>query len=246
MKTMKLNKFSRITGTDNRGFVMILALMVLLIVVVLGSLSLRISNTEVLTSGTLQGSVASFYMMESLGQLGVQKLVQQNINGDDCIEAEPEHCLVKELYYVDATTLPWLDEAWSGDTSKEVFNLRVFDPTIKEDLSVFPKVVKFPDNWIDGNQKVARVPDALQVGNGYSLEPAGYQDAEDGGKDFIRFAVQDHGRVGIYSIGAGDPILKEYRIYGLYYVDAGRSIGYSGKYGIELGYRLELASMEIL
>ncbi len=72
MKSMKLDKFSKDYRTNNRGFVMILALMVLLIVSLLGTLSLRVSNTEVLTSGTLEGSVASFYMLESLGQLGIR------------------------------------------------------------------------------------------------------------------------------------------------------------------------------
>ena len=234
------------TRLSNRGFVMVLALMVLLILSLLGSLSLKVSNTEVLTSGTVEGSVASFYVLESLGQLGIQKLVRQNVTGEDCIEATPQQCLVRELYHVDITKLPWLDEIWSGNITKDVFDLGVMDPTLGEDLAVLPKVKPFPDNWYGGDQKSARVPMPLQVGSFHSLEPPGYHDREDGGDDLIRYAVQDHGRIGVYSIGAKDPVIREYRVYGLYYVGAGSSRGYPGKYAVELGYRLELAEMEII
>ena len=225
---------------------MILALMVLLVVSLLGSLSLRVSNTEVITSGSLEGSVASFYVLESLGQLGIEKLVQQNVNGDDCIEPVPEHCLVKELHHADISTLPWLDEVWSKDTSKNLFDLRVMDPGKKEDLSVFPKIVPFPDNWFGLDQKTVRVPESLQSNSVNSLEPPGYHDMGKGGGDLIRYAVQDHGRIGVYSVGADDPVIREYRVYGLYYVGAGSARGYPGKYAIEVGYRLELVDMEII
>lgn len=246
MKT-SIFHFRSVGGLKNdQGFVMVLALMILLIVSLLGSLVLKVSNNELLTSGNLEGSVAGFYLMESLGQLGIEKLIQQNVQGDDCLEAVPERCLVKELHRPEHTTLPWLDEAWSGASSKDVFDLRVFDPAVKEDLSSFPKVAPFPDNWFGGEQHVARIPRSLQGGAEYSLEPPGYVDKEDGGDDLIRYAVQDRGRIGVYSMGANDPVLRDYRIYGLYFVGSGRSLGYSGKFGIELGYRIELATMDIM
>ena len=80
----------------------------------------------------------------------------------------------------------------------------------------------------------------------YSLEPMGYHDMEEGGEDLIRYAVHDHGRRGVYSVDAENPLIKEYRIYGLYYVGAGRSMGYPGKYAVELGYRMELMNMEVM
>ena len=246
MKRVIHHSIQYLQSEGDGGFVMVLALTILLIVSLLGTLSLRVSNNEVLTSGNLEGSVASFYLLESIGQLGIEKLVQQNVQGDDCLEAIPERCLVKELHHADTTTLPWLDEAWSGDTSKDVFDLRVFDPTVKEDLSTLPKIAPFPDNWFGAGQRVSRVPEVFRVGSEYSLEPPGYLDREDGGDDLIRYALQDQGRIGVYSIGANDPVLREYRIYGLYFVGVGRSQGYPGKYGIELGYRLELATMEIM
>ena len=225
---------------------MVLALMVLLIVSLLGSLSLKVSNTEVLTSGALEGSVASFYILESLGQVGINKLIQQNVNGDDCIEAAPKRCLVKELYHADTTFLPWLDTVWANNPARDVFDLRVMDPTVRDDFSAFPKIAPFPANWHGGSQKTARVPDPLKAGSQYSLEPPGYHDIDEGGEDLIRYAVQDHGRIGVYSIGLGDPVIREYRIYGLYYVGTDRTRGYPGKYALELGYRLELAEMEIM
>ena len=120
------------------------------------------------------------------------------------------------------------------------------NPTLREDHAVFPKIKPFPDNWYGGDQKSARVPVSLQAGSVHSLEPPGYHDREDGGDDLIRYAVQDHGRIGVYSIGAKDPVIREYRVYGLYYVGAGSSRGYPGKFSVELGYRLELAGMEIM
>ena len=163
-----------------------------------------------------------------------------------CLEAAPENCLVKELHHVDTTSLPWLDEVWSKNSMKDVFDLRVMSSTLKEDLSVFPKIISFPENWHGNDQKTARVPVPLRKGGTSSLEPPGYHDMEDGGGDLIRYAVQDHGRIGVFSIGAEAPVVKEYRIYGLYYLGAGRAWGYPGKYGLELGYRLELAEMEIM
>ena len=56
-----------IQGLGDNGFVLILALMVLLVISLLGALSIKISTTEVITSGNLEGSVASFYMLESIG-----------------------------------------------------------------------------------------------------------------------------------------------------------------------------------
>ena len=176
MNVPVMNKFSRKTLQCDHGFVMVLALMVLLIVSLLGSLSLKVSNTEVITSGNHEGLVASFYMLESLGQLGIKQLVKQNEGGDDCIEAIPERCLVKNLYHADTTALPWLDEVWSENTTKDVFDLRVLDPTVREDLSAHPKIRPFPDNWYGGSQKVARLPESLQAGSAISLEPPGYQD----------------------------------------------------------------------
>ncbi len=67
---------------------------------------------------------------------------------------------------------------------------------------------------------------------------------EDGGDDLIRFAVQDYGRVGAYSIGSDDPVVRNYKIYGLYHV--GGKTGYPGTSAVELGYRMELVPMEIL
>ena len=246
MKISSLNIFSRKNSYDNRGFVMVMALMVLLIVSLLGSVSLKVSNTEVLTSGTFEGSVASLYVLESLGQLGLTKLVQQNVTGDDCIEPVPKRCLVKQLYHAGTSSLPWLDEARSADPIKEVFDLRTMNPLTKEDLSVFPKIKPFPDNWYGSNQKTVRVPAMLRVGSEHSLEPPGYLDMEDGGEDLIRYAVQDQGRIGVYSIGADDPVIKEYRVFGLYFVGPNSMRGYPGKYGLELGYRLELAGMEVM
>ena len=96
------------------------------------------------------------------------------------------------------------------------------------------------------SQRTARVPETLQAGNVNSLEPPGYVDIEDGGDDLIRFAVSDQGRRGVYSIGISDSEIRDYHIHGLYHVGASRAVGYPGTFGIELGYRLELAQMGVL
>ena len=116
----------------------------------------------------------------------------------------------------------------------------------EEDDSVFPSITAFPGNWLADSQRTARVPEILQAGNANSIEPPGYVDIEDGGDDLIRFAVRDHGRRGVYSIGSDDSEIRDYYIHGLYHVGASRAVGYSGTFGIELGYRLELAQMEVL
>jgi len=126
-----------------------------------------------------------------------------------------------------------------------VFDLSVLDPTIVDDDSVVPRRRKFPDNWVGLNQRSSRLPESLRTGSN-ALEPTGYVDMEDGGHDLIRFAVQDHGRIGAYSIGADDPVIRQYKIYGLYYVGADGSAGYPGKFGVEMGYRMELKPMEIM
>jgi len=232
-------------ATRENGFVLVLALMVLVILSLLGSLSLRIANTEVITAGSVEGSLASFYLLEAVALTGATFLEQQNTVGDDCIEARPERCLVKELHLVENSSLEWLDEAFSGDTDKPVFDLTVLDPTVADDDSAVPRRRKFPDNWVGSNQRSSRLPESLRS-SGSGLEPAGYVDMEEGGDDLIRFAVQDHGRIGAYSIGADDPVIRQYRIYGLYYVGADGSAGYPGKFGVEMGYRMELKPMEIM
>lgn len=229
----------------DQGFIMVLALMVLLVMSLLGVTSLRLSNSEVITSGSLEGSVASFYLLEGIGQLGIAQLVRQNVAGDDCIEAVPEECRVKQLYRPDISTLPWLDEIWS-DKARKVYDLCVLDAAASEDDSVFPKILPFPENWSAEGQRVVRVQEAFRAGGPSSLEPSGYFDLADGGSDLIRFAVRDQGRRGVYSIGSNDSVIREYRIYGLYHVGSGSAVGYSGTFGIELGYRLQLAKMEIL
>jgi len=226
--------------------VLVFAMMVLLVISLLGALSIKISTTEVITSGNLEGSVASFYMLESLGQLGVDHLVRQNVGGDDCLEALPEHCRVKELHHSDSSALPWFDEVWSEGKTRDLYDLSVIDASAAEDDSVFPRIVAFPGNWLADSQRTARVPEILQAGNANSIEPPGYVDIEDGGDDLIRFAVRDHGRRGVYSIGSDDSEIRDYHIHGLYHVGASRAVGYSGTFGIELGYRLELAQMEVL
>jgi hypothetical protein len=127
-----------------------------------------------------------------------------------------------------------------------VFNLRINDPAVENDDSVVPRIRTFPDNWYGADQHVLRVPEALRAGNRNGLEPPGYFDRDDGGDDLIRFAVHDAGRIGAYSIGAGDPVFKNYRAYGLYHVVNDRASGYQGLFGVEMGYRMELARMEIL
>ena len=241
-----MNATNSMQDAGDKGFVLVLAMMVLLIISLLGALSIKISTTEVITSGNLEGSVASFYMLESLGQLGVDHLVRQNVSGDDCLEAVPEHCLVKELHHSDSSTLPWLDEVWSERTTRNVYDLSVIDASAAEDDSVFPRIVAFPGNWMADLQRTARVPETLRLGNVNSLEPPGYVDIEDGGDDLIRFAVRDHGRRGVYSIGSDDSEIRDYHIHGLYHVGASRAVGYPGTFGIELGYRLELAQMGVL
>lgn len=229
----------------DQGFIMVLALMVLLVMSLLGVTSLRLSNSEVITSGSLEGSVASFYLLEGIGQLGIAQLVRQNVAGNDCIEAVPEECRVKQLYQPDTSTLPWLDEIWS-EKDRDVYDLRVLDTAASEDDSIFPKILSFPYNWTTEGQRVVRVPDAFRGGGPVSLEPSGYVDVDDGGTDLIRFAVRDQGRRGVYSIGSNNPVIRDYRIFGLYHFGSGGVGGYSGTFGIELGYRLQLAKMEIL
>jgi len=231
---------------NSRGFVMVLALMVLLVVSLMGALSLRVANSEVTTSGSLESSVASFYLLESIAQLGIQQLVRQNRSGADCIEPVPERCLVKALHQADNSRLDWLDASWPKDGTKPVYDLSILDATLAEDMSLFPKLKPFPHNWVGDQQRTARLPESLRLGGEHSLEPPGYVDVEDGGDDLIRYAVQDQGRVGIYSIGSDDQVLRDYRIYALYYVGAAGGHGYPGTYGIELGYRLELADIEVL
>ncbi len=225
---------------------MVLALMVLLVVSLMGALSLRVANTEVVTSGSLESSVASFYLLESIGLLGVEELVRQNVSGDDCIEAVPEDCRVKLLHLAQNSVLEWLDQAWSADAARPVYDLGVLDATVSEDDSVFPRIAPFPRNWVGDGQRTARIPEVFRGGGPLSLEPPGYVDVEDGGDDLIRYAVQDRGRIGAYSIGSDDPVIRDYRIYGLYRVGASGGRGYPGTFGIELGYRMELAPMEIL
>jgi len=241
----KVNASSTSKNPRQGGFVLVLALGVMVILSLLGSLSLRVANTEVMTAGTMEGSLASFYLLEAVALTGAVYLEQQNAVGDDCREARPEACGVKELHQVENTDLDWLDESYSGDTGKPVFDLTILDATVRDDDSQTPRLRRFPDNWVGDNQRTSRLPESLRSG-GAGLEPPGYVDMEDGGDDLIRFAVQDHGRIGAYSIGADDPAVRQYRIYGLYFVGADGSRGYPGKFGVEMGYRMELKQMEIM
>lgn len=238
---------SNFVGNGHQGgFVLVLALMLLAIFTLLGTLSLQIANTEVVTAGNKESSLASFYLMEGAAALGIAHLEHQNGAGDDCAEELSENCPVKELYQVESTTLKWLDESFSGDTGKPVFDLSLSDTAIENDDSVVPRIRKFPDNWYGAGQHVSRVPEILRVGNPNGLEPSGYVDRDEGGDDLIRFAVQDTGRIGSYSIGADDPVFRNYKVYGLYYVVNTHASGYQGQFGVETGYRMELVEMEVL
>ena len=228
------------------GFVLVLALMLLAIFTLLGVLSLQIATTEVLTAGNKESSLASFYLMEGVAGLGIAHLERQNRAGDECGDETSQTCPVKELHQVESTSLVWLDESFSGDATKDVFELGLNEEGIESDDSVVPRIRKFPDNWYGANQHVSRVPKALRVNNRHGLEPPGYMDREDGGDDLIRFAVQDTGRIGAYSIGADDPVFKNYKVYGLYHVVNDRASSYQGLFGVEMGYRMELARMEVL
>jgi hypothetical protein len=226
--------------------VLVLALMLLAIFTLLGVLSLQVATTEVLTAGNKESSLASFYLMEGVAGLGIAHLERQNSAGDECGEAHFKNCPVKELHQVESTSLGWLDESFSGDAAKDVFDLSINDGAVENDDSVVPRIRTFPDNWYGAGQHVARVPEALREGNHNGLEPPGYVDREDGGDDLIRFAVQDTGRIGAYSIGADDPVFKNYKVYGLYHVVNNRASGYQGLFGVEMGYRMELARLEVL
>ena len=230
--------------TGEGGFVLVLALLVMMVLTLLGTLSMQVANTEVMTAGNREASLASFYLLEAVGLTGVVQLEQQNRGGEDCADAQPQECLVKDLYQVENTSLDWLADAYSGDVSKPVFDLSVLDPAMGEDDLVYPRLRKFPENWFGSGQQVSRLPESLRSGDGGGLEPPGYVDLEDGGDDLIRYAVQDYGRIGAYSIGSDDPVVRLYKVYGLYHVNG--STGYPGKFGLEMGYRMELAPMEIL
>ena len=224
---------------------LVLALVLLALFTLLGVLSLQIATTEVLSAGNKESSLASFYLMEGIAGLGIVHLERQNSAGE-CGEAHSENCPVKELYQVESTSLSWLDESFSGDAAKDVFDLSINDGAVENDDSVVPRIRTFPENWHGADQHVARVPEALRAGTRHGLEPPGYLDREDGGDDLIRFAVQDTGRIGAYSIGADYPVFKNYKVYGLYHVVNDRASGYQGLFGVEMGYRMELARMEVL
>ena len=241
---LRLKRYFRIESEG--GFVLVLALMLLAIFTLLGTLSLQIANTEILTAGNKESSLASFYLMEGVAGLGIAHLENQNAAGDECAEETNEDCPVKELYQVETTSLAWLDESYSGDSAIPVFDLSINEAAIENDDSVMPRIRKFPENWHGAGQHVVRVPEALRVENRTGLEPPGYVDKEDGGDDLIRFAVQDTGRIGAYSIGADDPVYKNYKVYGLYHVINDGASGYQGLFGVEMGYRMELARMEVL
>ena len=246
MIMMNKNEPSVAMKSSQSGFVLVLALLVMVILSLLGTLSLRIANTEVITAGGTEGSIASFYMLEAVALTGVAHLEHQNVSGEDCLEAHPQYCRVKELFNVETTDLDWLDELYTGDVTKPVFDLTVLDPSIKDDDTKLPRLRKFPDNWYGEGQRSSRLPASLQSDSDGNLEPIGYVDREDGGDDLIRFAVQDNGRIGAYSIGSDDSIIKNYKIYGLYYVGADGSRGYPGKFSVEMGYRMELVNMEVM
>ncbi len=96
----------------------------------------------------------------------------------------------------------------------------------KRRFSVFPKVVQFPANWIDGNQKVARIPDTLQVGKDTAWNPPATKIRKTVGRTSFVMRSRITDVVGIYSIGADDPVLREYRSMVSIIVDAGRARGY--------------------
>ncbi len=134
----------RLRKRDEGGFVLVLALMVMMILTLLGTLSLQIANTEIMTAANTEASLASFYVLEGVAAAGVSSLENQNVGGDDCRDSEPSQCLVKALYEVEDSDLDWLDAAYLDDTSRPVFDLTVLDSAADENDSVVPPIRGFP------------------------------------------------------------------------------------------------------
>jgi Tfp pilus assembly protein PilX len=218
-KLLKTNSFVRPLHNE-RGVVLVMSMLLLVILSLLGALSLRIANNEVLTAGNSEESIMKFYMLEGVGLEGVARLEYQN-DGSAC-----PGCRVEKLYNVKDLAvgdLVWLDEVYSVTTTAP-------------DLTII-------DNWASASTKALGVADGLSVGNQYSLEPLGYDESLG---DRVRYALQDNGRTGIYSIGSSDPVIRGYEIYGLYDVKRGSGKAFTGKGIVEMGYRMELEEMDVL
>jgi hypothetical protein len=217
-KLLKTNSFVRPLHNE-RGVVLVMSMLLLVILSLLGALSLRIANNEVLTAGNSEESIMKFYMLEGVGLEGVARLEYQN-DGSTC-----PGCRVEKLYNVKDLAdedVKWLDEVYSGTATAS-------------DLTII-------DNWASPTRASA-VAESLSVDEQYSLEPLGY---DEGSGDRVRYAVQDNGRTGIYSIGSSDPVIRGYEIYGLYDVKRGSGKAFTGKGIVEMGYRMELEEMDVL
>ena len=228
-------------SSNEKGVVLVMALVVLVILTLLGTLSTQIANNEVMTSGNQEGYLVTFYMIEGVGIEGISRLEFQNNTGNDCSATIPIDCRVKELYNPDTTALPWLDETFSG-TSATAYDLTVTGST-NLPSGPMPIPLAYPNNWL--NAKTSAVVNTLQQPNVFALEPSGYDEAAPA-SDLIRYAVQDNGRTGSYSIGSSDPEIHGYKIYGLYDVNRGAGKTFPGRSVVEMGYRMELETMDIL
>lgn len=224
---------------NERGVVIVISLLILVILSLLGALSLRIANNEVMTAGNQESYLTTFYMLEGVAVEGISRLEYQN-NGEDCATAGGE-CRVKELHNIETAALTWLDEVYSG-TSLTAYDLTITGST-NLPLGPMPIPLAYPGNWL--NAKSSRIAAPLIVGNANALEPIGYNEAAPS-SDLIRFAVQDNGLTGIYSIGSDDPIVHGYKLYGLYEVNRGAGKGFTGRDVVEMGYRMELENMDVL
>jgi hypothetical protein len=243
MKTLKTTPVILQPVNNEGGFVLVFALIILVVLTLMGAFSTQIANNEIMTAGNQQGYLTTFYMFEGVGLEGVAYLEYQNKTGNDCGASFPTECLVKELYNVETTNLGWLDEVFSGNTSKATYDLTVTDTGATADNTVMPRVAPYPNNWTNGGVKVQRIDTPLRTGNALALEPTGYNE---GDGDLVRFAVQDNGRTGIYSIGSSDPDIRGYKLYGLYDVKRGSGKTFPGRSVMEMGYRMELEVMQVL
>lgn len=235
----QIKKIARPVNNE-RGVVLVMSLLLLVVLTLLGALSLQIANNEILTAGNTEESQMKFYMLEGVGVEGVARLEYQNTSGGDCGSAIPVDCRVKELHNVETTALPWLDEVYSGGS------LTAYDLTITgNNLTAGPMPIPaaYPNNWFSAKTSPVAVP--LRAGNSNALEPNGYNEAAPS-LDLIRYAVQDNGRTGIFSIGSSDPEIHGYKIYGLYDVNRGSGKAFTGRSVVEMGYRMELENMDVL
>jgi hypothetical protein len=243
MKTSKTTHVILQPVNNEGGFVLVFALIILVVLTLMGVFSTQIANNEIMTAGNQQGYLTTFYMFEGVGLEGVAYLEYQNKTGNDCDLTSPTECRVKELYDVETTTLGWLDEVFSGTTSKNTYDLTVTNTGAAVDDTDLPRVAPYPTNWTTAGAKVQRVDIPLRTGAALALEPTGYTEATG---DLVRFAVQDNGRTGIYSIGSSDPEIRGYKLYGLYDVKRGSGKALPGRSVMEMGYRMELEVMQVL